>query len=55
MKNLMTVKELMEILEEHDKNESVFLYSWCANNGEYSGAELSFDTPPYETIMECEN
>lgn len=55
MKNLMTVEELIEILEKHDKNESVYLYSWVANNGEYSGAELSFDMPPYETIMECEN
>lgn len=55
MPNLMTVKELMEILAKHDKNESVYLYSWTVNHGEYSAAELSFDLPPYETIMECEN
>lgn len=57
MTNLMTVKELIEILEKHDKNEFVYLYSWTVNygDGECSVAELSFDLPPYETIMECEN
>lgn len=55
MTNLMTVKELIEILKKHDENEFVYLNLWIADDGEYAAAELSFDMPPYETIMKCEN
>ncbi len=55
MTNTMTVKELMAILAKHDDNELVTLTSWADNWGDNSGAELSFDNAPYDTIMECEN
>ncbi len=55
MTNTMTVKELMAILAKHDENETVSLSAWSDHWGDYCGAELSFDKPTYDIIMEYEN